>query len=337
MSVDENLSDIEHVRKRPGMYVGSTGFFGVIHYLVDATNLILQHSPSKLAFSIDGLEFSIGSDVVLPVFENENGGRFPFECFRRDGNSVFSHGPVLTALSDRLSYSERSTGGVTIEYAYRNGARTVPCGVKWPDEFRSHLSFAPDATLFDEVPISNYNLASYLRRISYLHPGTEFSLDDNGRKSTFRAENGIRDMFVGFASPYQLVHEPIVLQRTDGPFSMEFVFALHSWKNDVCCSFVNKGRAVEGGTHQDGLERAVTQMRDEVFATSNGVVGLLSIHYPKVQWHGCIKATVRNPELTGLVCDSIVNETMAYLDRNPVVFDQIKHAQTFQFPDAWLS
>ena len=154
MSADEHLNDIDHIRKRPSMYVGSTGFFGTIHYLVDATNLILQHSPSCIEISSYGAEFGISSDIALPVHDNENGERFPFECFRRDGNAAISHGPVLTALSESLSYSERSDSG-TIQYAYRSGLRTAPSTIDYPPEFRSHLRFTPDSTIFGDCVVSN--------------------------------------------------------------------------------------------------------------------------------------------------------------------------------------
>ena len=335
MSLDEDLSDIQHVRKRPGMYIGSTGFFGTIHYLVDATNLILQHSPSVLEFCADQTGFAINSDVALPVHHDKSGKRYPFESFCHNGNAAISHGPVLTALSEFLTYSERSDGG-NIQYAYRNGSRSETDLARWPAEFRSHLRFAPDPAIFDDIAISNYNFNSYLRRLSYLNPSTRFTFNDNGIKHVFHAENGLVDMFEGFAAPYQLVHEPICLRASKGNFSLEFVFALHSWRNDICFAFVNKGRAVEGGTHETGLDLAIEHLRTKMFSTSNGVIGLLSIQYPDVQWEGCIKAKIRNSELESLVYDSIVDETDGWISKHPVVLEQIKNAQTFQFPDAWF-
>lgn len=335
MTVDEDLSDIQHVRKRPGMYIGSTGFFGTIHYLVDATNLILQHTPSVVEICVNQTGFAISSDVALPVHTTESGELYPFETFRRDGNAAVSHGPVLTALSEFLTYSERSDNG-NIQYAYRNGSRSETDLAKWPTEYQSHLRFAPDPAIFDNIALSNYNFHSYLRRLSYLNPSTRFTFNDNGTKHVFHSENGLVDMFVGFSAPYQLVHEPICLSGTEGNFAFEFVFALHSWKNDVCCAFVNKGRAVEGGTHQKGLDLAIEQLRTKTFTTSNGVIGLLSIQYPDVQWEGCIKAKIGSSELKSLVFNSIVDATDAWISDHPVVLDQIKNVQTFQFPDAWF-
>ena len=330
----DHLTDIEHVRLRPSMYIGSTDFFGTIHYLVDAINLILQHSPGVLEISSSADGFTMRSDIVLPIHENENGLRFPFECFRQDGNRAISHGPLVMALSDVFVYSELSEDGHR-QFAYRNGSRLETETEECPAGFRSQIRFAPDHAILKPVAISNYNFVSYLSRLSYLHPSTRFSFDDNGKKHVFHSENGLMDMFVGVAGPYQLVHEPIHIRVSKGDFSLEFIFAFQSWSSDVCTAFVNKGRAVEGGTHQTGLDRAIEHLKNKTFETRNGLVGLLSIQHPDVQWVGCIKAKIGNPELDSLVFDSIVGETNTLLSNRSDLVEQIRSVRIFPFPDIW--
>ena len=194
MSAD-HLNDIEHVRTRPSMYVGSThGVFGIIHYLVDATNLVLQHSPKILEFTVTPNGFSIGSDIALPIHENDSGEIFPFESFQKDGKIGMRHGPVVIALSEYFTYAERSRAG-ELQYSFRNGVRSKlevqPC----PSQFRSQIHFSPDPTIFESPTISKYNLNSYLRRLSFFNPETNFTFNNNGEVRDYHAANGSADMF----------------------------------------------------------------------------------------------------------------------------------------------
>ena len=99
---------------------------------------------------------------------------------------------------------------------------------------------------------------------------------------------------------------------------------------------MNKGRAVEGGTHQSGLNKALEQLRKAVFSTSNGVICVLSIEYPNVQWEGCIKGRIASPELETLVQEAIIERAGIWLQDHPEVMEQVAVIQTFQFPDAWF-
>ena len=207
-----HLSDVEHVRERPGMYIGSRGFFGLVHYLVDATNLILQHRPTKLAISTDGSEFTFGSDTTIPMSRNATGKIFPFEVFKKDGNAKVSHGPLLTALSESFSYSERHSR--TNYFSSRNGVRDDEAPRECPEEYASFIRFAPDRTIFDCLSISDYVFKSYLKRMSFLFPKVTFRFDYDGNAQEFYSERGIPDMFDGLAGPFQLLHEPIQLSAT---------------------------------------------------------------------------------------------------------------------------
>ena len=133
------------------------------------------------------------------------------------------------------------------------------------------------------------------------------------------------------------MHEPIRIRITKDELKLEFIYSFHSWTNDVCIAFINDGRAVDGGTHQTGLERAIAHLKSNTFSTGNGVVGLLCLQYPNVQWDGCIKAKIGSPELDSLVFDSIIDGSNKAITEKPELLEQISHIQPFQFPEAWFT
>lgn len=334
MSTDPSDA-IKHIRERPRMYVGSLGFFGVIHYLVDVTSLYLQHKPTRLTVSTKGRGFMFTSDVSLPITVNRAGQVFPFEFFEQDGSRIiFNNGPVVCALSKEFSYVERASPG-SQSFGYFCGKRDDTRCIDCPMEAVSCICCFPDETVFEDTAISPYNLMSYLRRLSYLHPGVTFEFVDAGERHVFCSQDGILELFLATAAPYQLLHQPIIFSTHIDDLSLEFAFAFQSWSDDYLLGFVNNGRAVEGGTHQSGLERAVKHVREEIFEKNNGVVGLLSIHYPEVQWQGCIKGSIANPELESLVHDAIVKHVENWCNNHPDLRRQIEMIQTFQFPHAW--
>jgi DNA gyrase/topoisomerase IV subunit B len=337
------VSAVEGVRKRPGMYVGSTELFGFINYLVCPIALVLGQRPTRISIAAGDGGFVVESDVTVPIKQTSSGRFAPFEEISNLGHGHSFEGTVLNALSERLTVEiqhENRTEALTFSRGIRESHHAVPGNSNEP---RSTLKFAPDLSIFTVTDLSPAIFTSYLRRLSFLYPGIRFTISFGEETQEFYTERGIVDLFASVAAPYQLLHEPIHIVAEDGPLRLEAVFAYHSWKENGLWCFINNGRAVEGGTHEKGLTDALDQiyrkfkLPKSLKAHRNGVVGIMSIRYPDAVWEGCIKARIGNPELRGLVCNLVVQSAAEWLQSRPEVAEQLKHLQTFQFPDAWYT
>lgn len=337
----EDLSDVEHVRARPSMYIGTTGFFGLVHYFVSAINLVLERSPKWIAVEALRGGFRIRSDAKLGVERNESNELLPFEKFKKAKNGLGLDGPILNALSSRLIVRTEHDGAMLC-LTYEKGCK-IEESKSHRDSSETEIEFSPDSSILTTSHFSPYNFDSYFRRISFLNPSTAFSFTENDTTRNYHSPTGIRGMFDCVASPYQILHEPIHFHHVEGNLDLEIVWGYHSWQGDVVWSFINKGRAVEGGTHDQGLAAAFRSLPKKIGITTpehrsqNGIVAIMSIMYPDAVWEGCLKARIGSKELRPLVRKTIVEQSLKWIDSHPGVRAQMAEMQTFHFPDMWIA
>lgn len=323
------------------MYIGTTGFFGLVHYFVSAINLLLERSPKWIAVEAIGDGFRIRSDANLGIERNESNELIPFEKFKKAKHGLGLDGPMLNALSSRLIVRTEHDGSM-LRLTYEKGRR-IEQSESHGDSNETEIEFSPDYSIFTISHFSPYNFDSYFRRISFLNPSTVFSFTENNTTRHYHSPTGIRGMFDCIASPYQILHEPIHFRHVEGKLDLEIVWGYHSWQGDVVWSFINKGRAVEGGTHDQGLVAAFRSMPKEIgicapdHSPQNGIVAIMSIMYPNAIWEGCLKAKIGSKELGPLVHKTVVEQSLKWIDSHPGVRDQMAEMQTFHFPDMWIA
>jgi DNA gyrase subunit B len=341
--ITEETPLIDGVRKRPGMYVGSTEFLGFINYLVCPVSLLLGQRPTRLAVAAGEGRFEVEADVALPIDELSSGRFAPFEEILDLGHGHSFEGTVLNALSETLAVEIRQKHR-TDTLAFCRGIReSYRTSTNYSDSSHTTLSFAPDASIFTVTNVSPTILLSYLRRLSFLHRGVRFSISIAGETHELYAAGGIVDLFASLSAPYQLLHEPIFIVGDDGKLHLEAVFAYHNWKENCLWCFINNGRAVEGGTHKMGLHDALNRLRQRIklskwpWTVRNGVVAIMSIQYPDIVWERSTKSRIGNPELRGMVSNLVVQRTAEWLESHPDVAEQLQHLVPFQFPDVWYT
>lgn len=334
------LSLIEHVRFRSGMYVGSPDFFGLIHYLVSGVSLLLDHCPTWLEIKLDEQGVSLAADVDLHL--SMRGSLVsPFEIIDQPSHKAVD-GAIVAALSQGLVVDAVS-GGERWNIRFRAGVRNELKRENSSAQAETHLLAQPDPSIFSVTSISSYNFHSYLRRLSFLYPRTTFRLLSDGIRTEYQSPHGLRDLFHCITAPYQILHEPIHFQVSEIDLSIELVFALHSWSNDVIISFINNGRAAEGGSHEEGLRKMLLQFRklagiakgNTPYGKGNGIVALMSVKCPELTWRGCIKGEINMPALAVRIEEVLSERTQEWIQDDPERVAQLQDCRVFHFPESW--
>jgi topoisomerase-4 subunit B len=176
---------------------------------------------------------------------------------------------------------------------------------------------------------------SYCRRIACLNPGVTFRVRIGGAMSEYKSTDGVRDLFDAISTPYQFLHQPIHVKAREGDLQLEAFFAFHSWTENRIWSFVNKGRAPDGGTHEAGLLEAIAGMHGRESTSVMGALAVMLIDYPHATYEGCIKARIGNPELREGVRTIVAAGVENWLRDHPDEVEHLHCIERFQFGHVW--
>ncbi|MGD2181694.1 hypothetical protein [Lusitaniella coriacea] len=328
------LNPVESIRKRPGMYLGSTNFFGFVQYLVSAFDLMLDCGATWLEFEV-AENFKMSSDACIPTSFNARQLLEPFEAI---GKLEYQHAPdaiVLMALSQefRVTINDGETQTVlATEYDERELLQREPAITS---KVGTVLEFSPDCYIFSVVEVSSMVVHSYCKRTACLHPGVAFRIKIGDEVTEYRSNDGICDFFAAISTPYQILHQPIHIHESNGDLTVETIFTFHSWTENRIWSFANKGRVPDGGTHEAGMLDAIAQLHNRHTDSAVGVLAVLAIEYPHVTYEGCIKARIGNPELRDRVCKLVTTGLEHWVRDNVQEVEYLKTIERFQFADVW--
>jgi DNA gyrase subunit B len=357
------LEGLEPVRKRPGMYIGSTGIRG-LHQLV---NEVVDNAVDEaLAGRNERAEVTLhpdnsatvrdwGSGIPIDVMKDQGlpaltvvltklhaGGKFGQGGYKVSGGLHGVGVSVVNALSEWLIAEVHRDGAI-----YRQEfARGVPTGkmkkVGPTNETGTLISFLPDAEVFDEVEFSAETLTQRLREMAFLTKGLTIVMTDEragGEQVEFHYEGGIKD-FVAFTNAAkEPIHKRIVY--FEGESDEGQVEVAMQWNNsyqDSVYSFANNINTHEGGSHLSGFKGALTRTlnqygsdkgllkKDETLDGEDvreGLAAVISVKLQDPQFEGQTKTKLGNPWMRGLV-EQIVNQKLSeFLEENPTDARQI--------------
>jgi DNA gyrase subunit B len=338
----------EEIRKRPGMYVGGTGFSGFSHYLKDAILLLLEYTPKYIGVTV-GEDYEIVSDAEIELTETED-GFIPFEVigdpegiafhkFKRTWPSPKNNNIHLTALSRELAVSI-TRAQQRQELHFVRGVRTLYRVVPVENEtLGTTLRFQPDSNVFTVTKIRQAVFLNYFRRLSYLYAGTRFSLSADGETHSFQADRGIEDLFAVLASPHRLLHEPISISVEAGDLKLQAVMGFHNGIEDHLTCFINNDLAVEGGTHVHGLRKALKRLRKQLQLPDRmdqvGTVAVMSLHYPHPYWQSTTTRKIINPDFQELVSRLVFEGALAWLKQHPAGAAQLNELEFNDYCELW--
>src|SRR5438874_3089347 len=352
------LEGLEAVRKRPAMYIGSTGVQGLHHLVYEVVDNSIDEA---LAGHCDQVNVTLHIDNSVTVVDNGRGipvdrhasGRSAAEVvltvlhsggkFDNDSYKVWGglHGvgvSVVNALSETLDL-EIWRNGEVYQQSYERGKPIGELTVTGTTKRRgTKVTFKPDSQVFETLTFSFDTLAQRLRELAFLNGGVLITLDDerDGKSHKFHYEGGIVSFVTHLNKNKSAVNEkPIYMRGDKDGIEAEIALQWNDGYAETIYSFANNINTHEGGTHLSGFRSALTRTVNS-YATKNnlakdlkesitgddireGLTGVISVKIPHPQFEGQTKTKLGNTEVKGIV-EAILNDKLgAYLEENPSV------------------
>ncbi len=282
------LDGLEAVRKRPGMYIGSTDARGLHHLIweivdnaIDETlagfgsHIVVRiHQDNSVEIADNGRGIPTGNHKSngLPtpqvIFNTLHaGGKFGGDgAYKVSGGLHGVGSSVVNALSEYLEVTIHRDGKIFYQ-RYLNGGRTIE-KVKWlgkTNRTGSIIKFKPDAKVFSTTNFDYKTIATRLKESAYLIKGLRIDLIDmrSGNAESFHYENGIVEFVKSLTAGKEAIHEPALFSGEYGGIYIEASIQYSKAYSENVLSFVNNVRTRDGGTHETGFKSALTRAFNE--------------------------------------------------------------------------
>jgi DNA gyrase subunit B len=349
------LEGLEAVRKRPAMYIGSTGVAGLHHLVWEVVDnsideamagfcnniIVVLHTDGSCSVEDNGRGIPVdlhptekvsAAEVVMTKLHA--GGKFEKDSYRYSGGLHGVGISVVNALSSILEL-RIYRNSKTYEQFYDRGAPRAALKPIGDSEKRgTYVRFHPDATIFETVDLNYDTLASRLRECAFLNKGLHISLKDerSGQENIFFFEGGIASFIESLNAKKNPIFKEIVqIHREDGIYMLDCAMQYNETYAEQTFSFVNNIRTPDGGTHEAGFKSALTKVcnrfaqkfnmiKDESLQSEDvreGLVCVISIKVPEPQFEGQTKSRLGNSEVKGLVDSWVYAALDTFFEENP--------------------
>ena len=356
------LEGLEAVRKRPGMYIGTTSERG-LHHLV--WEIVDNAVDEALAGYCDDIEVIIDKGNIIEVRDDGRGiptgknsktglstvetiftvlhagGKFGGHGYKVSGGLHGVGASVVNALSSWLEVKIFHDGNVYYQKFENGGHSTEPLQIIStcdPERTGTTVRFKADPEVFTETTFYNYEiLQTRLREIAFLNKGLRIILSDlreNERKDEFLYNGGIIEYVAMLNKNKTPLHENIVyVEGSENDISLEVALQYNETYNAAVYSFTNNINTYEGGTHEDGVKRALTRIinsyakrakflkdSDEPLSGEDvreGLTMIISCKHPDPQFEGQTKTKLGNSEVRKIADDVFSEGLERFLLENP--------------------
>jgi DNA gyrase subunit B len=351
------LEGLEAVRRRPGMYIGSTDVRGLHHLVWEVvdnsideamaghatTVTVTIHEDARVTVEDDGRGVPVGKhstgkdalEVVHTVLHA--GGKFGGGGYKVSGGLHGVGVSVVNALSSWLRVETARDGGVWAQEYERGKPTTKVEKIAAQGNRRgTRTTFIADATMFDSTDYSFETIAQRLRESAYLTKGVWITLRDlrSDRERSFYFEGGLVSFVRHLNRNKETLHaRPIYVERRDGSTTIEVALQYNDSYAENVLAFANNINTVDGGTHITGFRRALTRSLND-WAKRSGIVkdadgslsgedvregltAVVSVKLTEPQFEGQTKAKLGNAEVAGQVEGAVAESIAQYLEENP--------------------
>jgi DNA gyrase subunit B len=350
------LEGLDPVRKRPGMYIGSTGARGLHHLVYE---VVANAVDEALAGRNDRVEVTLhpdnsvtvrdwGSGIPVDMMKDQGlpaltvvltklhaGGKFGQGGYKVSGGLHGVGVSVVNALSEWLTAEVQRDGKIWRQEFARGEPTGKMKAIGVSNETGTTISFLPDAEVFEELELSADTLKQRLREVAFLTRGLTIVLTDEragGDAVTFHYEGGIKDFVAYTNEAKDAIHKHIVYFEGESEGHVEVAMQWNSSYQESVFSFANNINTHEGGSHLSGFKAALTATlnryardkgllkKDEALEGEDvreGLAGVISVKLQDPQFEGQTKTKLGNPWVRGLVEQTVNQKLAEFLEENP--------------------
>lgn len=290
------LEGLEAVRKRPGMYIGSTSARGLHHLVWEVVDNSIDEALAGYANKIDVFVHQDNSVTVIdngrgiPVGEHPKlkkstlevvmtvlhaGGKFGGGGYKVSGGLHGVGVSVVNALSEKVVV-QVNRDGHTYQQEYHRGAPQYDVKIVGDSTTTgTTTTFHPDPEIFTETTVYDYNiLLTRIRELAFLNKGINISLTDErtGASDSFHYEGGIKEYVKFLNQNREVLHEePIYVEGSRDMIQVEIALQYNDSYTENIFSFANNINTHEGGTHESGFKSALTRIIND-YARKNNMI-----------------------------------------------------------------
>src|SRR6187399_585472 len=357
------LEGLEAVRKRPAMYIGSTGPQGLHHLVYEVVDNSIDEALAghcdqvNVTIHIDNSVTVIDNGRGIPVDRHESGksaaevvltvlhagGKFDNESYKVSGGLHGVGISVVNALSETLEL-EIWRNGQVYQQTYERGTPNADLEPTGTTRKRgTKVTFKPDTQIFETTEFSFDTLAQRLRELAFLNGGILITIDDerDGKNHRFQYEGGIVSFVQHLNKNKAVVNEkPIFMKGEKDGIDAEIALQWNDAYTEMVFTFANNINTHEGGTHLSGFRAALTRTINAYAVKNNlakdlkdasisgddireGLTGVVSVKIPRPQFEGQTKTKLGNTEVKGIV-EAIINDKLGqYLEETPAVAKRV--------------
>ncbi|MFP4687610.1 MAG: type IIA DNA topoisomerase subunit B [bacterium] len=348
------LKDLEHVRKRPAMYIGTTGPDGVHHLIWELIDNAVDEAGmghgDKITVTLEKNDYITVTDrgrgIPIDIHEEAGvstlqvvmtqlhaGGKFDDQAYKTSGGLHGVGASVVNALARECTVRVQRDNKIATQ-TYERGIpqNEVKIEKKNSRITGTTISFKPDTEIFPDIRIDETIIAERLHDLSYLLPEVTFILEDQRPKEyrvrEYHSEKGLPE-FV----EHQLEDKDCMLKKTfymdetidNAEIEIAFNYDKDGHSENIV-AYANNIKTEGGGTHVQGFKTALTRAVKEVSDSNGnfqgadlreGLMAVISVKIPEPQFEGQTKGKLGNPEVRGHVSKTAYDRIYKYMSKNP--------------------
>jgi len=356
------LEGLEGVRKRPAMYIGSTGKEGLHHLVYEVVDNSVDECLAgfctliKVQLNKDGSVTVEDNGRGIPVDKHpvykksameialtklHAGGKFDKDVYKISGGLHGVGVSVVNALSEKMIAQVKREGKI-YEQKYKRGnpsADVEAVGKCKEEETGTIITFFPDKEIFSITEFDFKIVAIRMQELAFLNPGLKIILTDEGKekKEEFHYEGGLVEFVKWLNKSKEILHKPFYFKKQTDSTIVEVAVQYNSGYQDNIFGFVNTINTVEGGTHIAGFKTALTRVINDYAQKQNilknanlsgddvreGLTAIVSIKIPEPQFEGQTKTKLGNSEVKGFVDSTVTSALSEFFEENPQIAKKI--------------